>query len=155
MFDWLLTEPRNNSGLTFLLLPSLQPLTTLNLHQCSFFLQPHGTRIAQDRTPMSSWPAPRPRWRNGLNSLGESLACPLEVRTPADFRGQVSVTSQAWGRSSCRRDASLNRVQGRPPQDNSKVILIAKPLLPSLGDSRKLEFSWKDCKPFALIRKCM
>uniref|UniRef100_A0A8I5NBZ9 Rho GTPase activating protein 25 n=1 Tax=Papio anubis TaxID=9555 RepID=A0A8I5NBZ9_PAPAN len=43
--------------------------------------QPHGTRIAWDRTPMSSWPAPRQRWRSGLNSSGELLAHPVEENT--------------------------------------------------------------------------
>lgn len=52
---------------------------------CHFFLQPHGTWVAQHKTPMSSWPAPRQRWKNGLNSSGESLAHHPEVRTLQAF----------------------------------------------------------------------
>ena len=77
---------------------------------------------------MSSWPAPRRKWRSGLNSLGESLARPLEVRTPAGFSEQVSVTSQRWEGSSFRHDLSWNSVQRRPRGDNSGVVLIAKAL---------------------------
>lgn len=77
---------------------------------------------------MSSWPAPRQKWRSGLNSLEESLAHPLEVRTPAGFPGQVSVTSQGWEGSRFRQELSLNSVQRRPPEDNSEAMLIAKAL---------------------------
>lgn len=90
---------------------------------------------------MSSWPAPRRRWRSGLNSLGESLAHPLEVRTSAGFPGQVSVTSQGWGGGSSRHDLSLNSVQGRPPEDSSEAMPMAKPLASFPESSQRVTFS--------------
>ena len=55
----------------------------------------------------------------------------MEVRIPAGFPGQESVTAQGWEGSRSGQDLSLNSVQRRPPE--SEAVLSAKAQTSLLG----------------------
>lgn len=136
-------------------------LPALVLTKCETFISVTSSsslmwpRVVQDRIPMSSWPAPRRKWRSGLNSLGESLAPPSGGKDPCRlFLNKLSVTSQRWEGSSFRHDLSWNSVQREPRGDNSEAMFICQgcSTLPPVISSPTLD--WLE-RPFVCTHQQM
>lgn len=74
---------------------------------------------------MASSQAEMEEW---VKFLKRVAGTPSGGKDAAGLPGQVTVTSQRCGVSNSRHDPSLNSVQGRPPEDISEAMLIAKHL---------------------------